>query len=80
MQNAVSKWGNSLALRLPRHIAEKARLFEGTTVDFKLDGNRLVIVASRPRYRLAELLDVHAKAKDHAESQDWGTARGKEAW
>ena len=80
MQAAIAKWGNSLALRLPRHVAEDVRLFEGTTVELQIEGDRLVITLARPKYKLAQLLENHSK-KEHSHAEtDWGPARGKENW
>jgi antitoxin MazE len=79
MRAAISKWGNSLALRLPKSLAEDAGLSEGTMVDLHLDGDRLVIAPSRPKYRLAELLAEHKQGHRHEET-DWGKAEGEEVW
>ena len=79
MQGAVAKWGNSLALRLPRAIAEDARLVEGTPVDLRVEGEKLIVTASRTRYDLAELLKG-MKAENRHEETDWGGPRGEETW
>ena len=47
----VSRWGNSLGLRLPRSVAREAHLDEGDTVDVSVDSGAIVIGASRPRAR-----------------------------
>jgi antitoxin MazE len=39
----VSKWGNSLGLRIPRGIASDANLSEGSSVDVRLEKGRIVI-------------------------------------
>lgn len=79
MQTTIAKWGNSLALRLPRNIAEDARMFEGTPVELQLDGATLVVTPARPKYKLAELLEKHKPEHKHVES-DWGPPRGQEVW
>ncbi len=56
MNATVAKWGNSLAVRLPKAAAAEARLIEGARVQFHSDGESLVITASRPKYKLADLL------------------------
>ena len=33
MKTAIAKWGNSLAVRLPRHLAEGANLTAGSPVE-----------------------------------------------
>lgn len=79
MQTAVAKWGNSLALRLPRSIAEGAKLYEGTQVKLSLDGNALVIRPARPKYKLSELLEQMTSENQHGEV-DWGPPQGEEEW
>jgi antitoxin MazE len=75
----VSKWGNSLGLRLPKSIAREAHLDEGDTVDVSVDNGAIVIRPSRPRYSLAELVDRITARNRHAET-DWGKPLGHEAW
>jgi antitoxin MazE len=79
MRTAVSKWGNSLALRLPKPLAELARLREGTSVEISIDDGALVIKPSRPRYELAKLLAGEDKKRRHDEV-DWGPPKGEEIW
>ena len=39
----VSKWGNSLGVRLPRGIAEDARLSEGSVVDVRVEKGNIIL-------------------------------------
>ena len=78
MPSHIAKWGNSLALRLPRHIAADAHLYEGTQVDLRVEGKSLVVRPSRPKYELSELLASHEPAR--SEEFDWGKAEGEEEW
>lgn len=75
----VSKWGNSLGLRLPKSIAREARLDEGDTVDVSVDNGAIVIRPSRPRYSLHELVGRITPRNRHQES-DWGKPAGHEVW
>lgn len=79
MQTTVSKWGNSLALRLPRHIAEGVRLTEGQTVEFEIADETLIVRPTRRRFKLSELLADFKKSRSH-EEVDWGKPQGEEAW
>lgn len=79
MQGTIAKWGNSLALRLPRSVAADAGLTEGSAVALRVEGKKLVVTHARPRYRLADLLARHKPRHRHAEV-DWGEKRGKEEW
>jgi antitoxin MazE len=80
MRTEVQKWGNSLAIRIPRAFAEETRLNNGTRVDLKLQSGRLIISPMRKKhYNLSSLLARVGSAKKHSEI-DWGRAAGREAW
>lgn len=42
MYATVSKWGNSLGIRIPRGIAQDAGIEEGTVVDLRVEDGRIV--------------------------------------
>jgi antitoxin MazE len=50
------KWGNSLALRIPKPIARQFGIEENTPVDISYRENEIVITPVKPVYRLADLL------------------------
>jgi antitoxin MazE len=75
----VSRWGNSLAIRIPSAFAEETQLDEGTAVEIAVEGGRLVVSAARPQYGLDELLDQVTDENIHGEI-DWGPAAGNEVW
>lgn len=80
MNTRIQKWGNSLAIRIPKALADETRLKEGAAVDLSLVEGKLVIAARRQRkYSLDELLKGVTAANRHAEV-DTGTAVGQEAW
>lgn len=56
MRTQVSMWGNSLAVRLPRQIAESAGLAEGAAVELDVVDGKVTLSPTRPRYTLDELL------------------------
>ena len=56
MRIQVSKWGNSLAVRLPKAAVEGLKVREGEAVEVELRGNALIMRAARPRYRLEDLI------------------------
>ena len=81
MSTVVSKWGNSLALRLPKHLAEEAGLSEGSPVELRLERGMLVIAKSRvrpKRYKLSELLKGYDPETDRHAETDWGPDVGRE--
>src|SRR6266850_303539 len=75
----ISKWGNSLGLRLPKSVAREAQLDEGDTVDVSVKNGAIVIRPSRPRYSLEQLVAKITPRNRHNES-DWGAPTGHEAW
>lgn len=79
MQLSIAKWGNSLALRLPRHVAQQINLTEGATVTIEARDGQLVLTPVRKRFKLSELL---AKMPEKAETAevDWGKPQGEEHW
>ena len=77
MQVQVSRWGNSLGLRIPKDIAIRAGLREGTRVDIEIEGDRIIIAPARPRYILADLLKGMTP-EAMREAFDWGPDKGRE--
>lgn len=73
----VAKWGNSLAVRIPRTIAKEARLAEGDplSLDVDADGN-IVVRSARRKYALSQLVSGITPRNRHDET-DWGKAVGK---
>jgi antitoxin MazE len=56
VQVRVSRWGNSLAIRLPKAALASLEVREGEPVDLAIEGDRVVLRATRPRYTLEELV------------------------
>jgi len=79
-ETMVSKWGNSLAVRIPRSIAKEARLSEGDSLAMDLDGDGgIVLRPARKTYQLSELVSRITSRNRHSET-DWGEPQGKESW
>jgi antitoxin MazE len=79
VQVRVQKWGNSLALRLPRPVALDARIEEGSVIDVRVVEGKLVAEPVGPRYALADLLRKVSRKNLHREI-DAGGPVGREAW
>jgi antitoxin MazE len=78
VSQAIVKWGNSLALRIPAAIARQMEIKEGAQVEFRVEGKRLVIerAIDLPNFSHRQL--VKALRKTNAELVDLGRPRGKE--
>jgi antitoxin MazE len=80
MKTAVQRWGNSLALRIPRAYALETRISEGSKVELTLKSGSLVVrPISRKRHSLAELLRRVTPSNRH-ESLSTGAPVGQEIW
>lgn len=79
MRAKIQKWGNSLALRVPKAVAESTSLAEGTEVDLSIEAGRLVVSPVKRDLTLDEMLDLVTEENKHG-LIDWGPAVGKEAW
>jgi len=77
MKTHIARWGNSLAVRIPRAYAQQAGLSEGSAVEFVAEGQALVL--RRRRFRLDALLKQIKPENLHGE-QDWGPRVGRESW
>jgi antitoxin MazE len=80
MQTRIQRWGNSLALRIPKAIAQEVRLEEASVVELSLqDGKLIVVPVVKPRWTLEELLSKVSDENRHDELST-GPMEGKEAW
>ena len=80
MQARIQKWGNSLALRIPKHLADEIGLKENSAVELSLRDNELVIAqVVKTEFSLADLLAQVTDVNLHREI-DTGPAVGGEAW
>jgi antitoxin MazE len=73
----VAKWGNSLAVRIPKSVAEQARLREGDSIVIEaLEGH----IEVRPAERIPTLEELVAQItpKNRHKETEWGPEVGKE--
>ena len=73
----VAKWGNSLAVRIPKAVAEQARLQEGDAVLIEVLSGHIEV---RPAERIPTLAELVAQItpENRYEKTDWGPDVGKE--
>jgi antitoxin MazE len=77
MQVQVSRWGNSLGVRLPKELAMRLGVTDGSRVEMTAEPGRIVISVARPVYSLEELLVGMTPEAMH-EAFDWGGDVGRE--
>jgi antitoxin MazE len=78
MRMQITRWGNSLGLRIPKPIATQVGLKAGDRVEVTAEDGRIVVSAARPAYSLGELLRGMTPSAMHA-AYDWGADVGREA-
>jgi antitoxin MazE len=80
MRARVQRWGNSLALRIPRAFATETAIEQGSEVELTLDEGRLVVTPiADPAFSLEALLADVTPENLHGEV-DFGSPEGDEAW
>ena len=80
MKTRVQKWGNSLALRIPKSFAAEVGLDPDSSVEMSLrDGKLIVVPTDKPKFTLKQLLARVTKENLHYEV-DTGPAVGGEVW
>ena len=80
MKTAIQRWGNSLALRIPRTYAAETRISEGSDVELTLKSGALVIrPLTRKRHSLTHLLKRITQTNRHG-LVDTGSPVGQEIW
>ena len=80
MKTRIQKWGNSLALRIPKTFADEAGIQKETPVEVSLiDGKLIISPVTELKPTLKELLTKVTTENLHHEV-DTGPATGKETW
>ncbi|MBC8393019.1 MAG: AbrB/MazE/SpoVT family DNA-binding domain-containing protein [Deltaproteobacteria bacterium] len=80
MQTKIQKWGNSLALRIPKSFALSVNIKHDELVDLSIDRGKIIITPTTEKeYSLDELLKGVSKNNLHTEL-DTGAPVGKEIW
>ena len=80
MITRVKKWGNSLALRIPKSFAAEVGLQTDSPVEVSLaDGKLVISPVTKSRLTLKQLLEQVTDENVHHEFET-GPAQGDEAW
>ena len=78
MRVQITKWGNSLGVRVPKQLARDIGLIEGSQVDIEAADHRIIITPAKPRYSLANLLKDTTPDDYRSADTDWGPDLGRE--
>jgi antitoxin MazE len=78
----VKKWGNSLAIRLPKEVVDKLGVIDGMHIRIDIHESKKEVTL-RPQQKvvpsLEELVKKITPSNLHPET-DWGAPRGNEFW
>lgn len=80
MRIKIQKWGNSLALRIPKAFAFQSRIRQDEYVNLTLDNDKIIVEPiEEKKYSLEELVSGIKKSNLHREI-DFGKKVGAEKW
>ena len=79
MKSQIGRWGNSLALRIPKYIADELALSINDEVDCRIEQGQLMVrpVQKFPKYTLSQLLSQDLEPEAEI---DWGKPTSDEKW
>ena len=78
MEAVIKKWGNSLGIRIPTHIARGLSLKDGSFVDINNKGKEIIIKPIKSN-KLSDMLDKINEHNLHEEINTKGPI-GNEVW
>ena len=80
METVVSKWGNSLALRLPKEISSTLDIINGSRVNIRVRKSKIEIsLVEKESFTLDSLLSGINEDNLHKEIST-GSSLGNESW
>ncbi len=79
MKAKAQKWGNSLAVRIPKSIADQAGVREEDELEIEVVARVIRLKPRRPEVTLEKLLKGITRKNLHRET-DFGRPEGSEVW
>lgn len=73
----VGKWGSSLAVRIPKAIADQCEVTEGSALEMNAEDGQIVL--KKQAYDLDKMLSMITPENCHPE-QEIGESQGNEQW
>jgi antitoxin MazE len=77
MHVRVRKWGNSLAVRIPKPLAEDVEVKEGTVLNLAVSEGKLVATAVKKKRLSLEQLLAKVNTKNLHDEIDFGSPVGR---
>jgi antitoxin MazE len=79
MKATIQKWGNSLAIRIPKNITKDTRVSEGSNIDIMIENGKIILSPRKKEYSLKELIKKITIENIHSEIST-GDQTGGEIW
>jgi len=80
MKTQLARWGNSMAVRIPKSVAQAAKLRLGDRLELAHEGSGVVSIRKKKGTpSLKDLMREITPENLHAEI-DWGGPEGQELW
>ncbi len=79
MKTMVKKWGNSLAVRLPKKLIDDTKVSEGSNINITTKNGNIILSPAKEEYSLKELLKGITENNLHSEVST-GYNVGGEIW
>jgi antitoxin MazE len=80
MKTKIQKWGNSLAVRLPKGVVQQKSLTEGEGVLVLVKNDLIVIETEKKNSSSLEEMISQITPENRYDETDWGEPVGKEVW
>lgn len=80
MNSSIGQWGNSLAIRLPKHIVQALNLKANDRLSIVEEAGKIILepIPELPELTLEDLL---SQVIEEPEPEiDWGKPEGEEIW
>jgi antitoxin MazE len=79
MKATIQKWGNSLAVRIPKSITKDSGVTEGSNIDIMIENGNIILSPGEKEYSLKMLLKKITLENIHSEVST-GDQTGGEIW
>lgn len=80
MQVKIQKWGNSLALRLPKALTEEVCVTKGSIMDLSVSRGKLIVLPLKNQGPSLKLLLKAITPQNRHQEIETGEPIGKEIW
>ena len=79
MEIQVSKWGNSLGIRIPSNLLKTLDIKENDKLEINLEESKIIITKPKNKFSLKERFAAY-KGPNLAKEFEWDEPRGREIW